>query len=199
MLDLADSLISCGGIECIADFYEKDHPQSWSVWTENRIRDCDYVLYVCSPLLISDLRSGEHRNINMNVGMFFSNAIVHSIVAPKFVPVFLNECVPRDPKDWLPLQLHASRQYRLNIRDFSNSVLRSEYSLEQRSAAVAGSLGLPGYRDLACLVRFLRGEQEVVPPTMPQRPIPVPAPPPERPVYQPRAGNGKGELVPLLN
>lgn len=194
MVELADSLYTCGGIDCVADFYETNHPQSWSVWAESNIRDCDHVIYVCSPLLISDLRSMDQRTIDMSKGNFFSNMVVHSVVAPKFVPVFLNECVPRDLKDWLPTQLHGAKSYKLqSMRDFHKAVFDGPHEL--RNLEVGRCLGMPKFSELAALVRFLRGERDVLPPPRPEHPIPIPAPAPaERPpvsVYTPIRGHGK--------
>ena len=48
VLQLAEVLASCGGIECFADFYEQEHQQNWNLWTEEihqRMSSCHHSLF----------------------------------------------------------------------------------------------------------------------------------------------------------
>ncbi len=174
VVGLADVLVSCGGIECFADFYEQVHPPSWTVWTERKIEECAHVVLVCSPRLNQALSSGERCDVEMYRGKFFSDSVIHSIIAPKFVPVFLNGYEPKDLKTWLPSQLHSSRMFRLRyLREFHQSVFQPDHTQGKRNYVVSQNLGLPKHRGVASLVQYLRGEPEVVRPEMPQQPIAI--------------------------
>ena len=178
VVKLADILTSCGGIQCCADFYEEAHvrPPNWNTWTVNKIEECDSVIMVCSPELKRLLSSGKRCDVHMKNGKFYSDAMVDSITAPKFVPVFLNGCEPvgQELKNWLPRQLLSTRQFHLqNLSEFHQSVYCPHYSQRERDQVVFQNLGFPKFCEVASLVKLLRGEPEVVRPGMPHCPIPI--------------------------
>lgn len=174
VLQLADILTCCGGIECFVDFYEDEQP-NWNRWIEKKISESTYVLMVCSPQLMWHLKSEERSDVRMYKGMYFSDTIVNTITAPKFVPVFLNSCEPRDLKDWLPPQLHTSRQFQLRkLSELHESINPDIYSEAERRPRLIHSLMDSQHQELASLLRYLRGEHEVVPPQPPQQLVPVP-------------------------
>lgn len=167
----------CGGIECSVDFYEQDEQPNWNNWTQKRIAESAHVVMVCSPQLIRSLKSDGRNDVRMFKGMFFSDSIVTTITSPKFVPVFLNNCEPRHLKLWIPPELHASRQYRLcHIRELHQSINPDEYSEDERGPRLYQSLQDSKHQELACLIRRLRGERDVVPPQPPQHSIPISPP-----------------------
>lgn len=203
ILELADILTLCGGLSCSVDFYEQDEQQNWNLWTQQKIQDSKHVIMVCSPQLMQhlQLRTGgeqhhqqqhqqQRNDVMMSQGLFFSDMVVNSIVAPKFVPVFLNHCVPpTNPRAWLPPQLHAARHFKLErLRELFQTVFdeNQNYSLEEQTQVLFRSLQEPAHREVGRLVRYLRGEREVVPPQMPRIPVPMPvgspgnSPTPER-------------------
>lgn len=156
--ELARALMKYGGIKCILDIYETEHQHNWSLWTEKNIKECQYVIMVCSPLLFESLTSSGKTDVPMWNGMFFSDSVVNHITAPKFVPVFLNECMPKDLKDWLPIQLHATRVFCLpNLRKIS-----CEFFQE-----VPPNFDDPKFHDFNSLVRSIRGEHDGVIPWTP--------------------------------
>lgn len=175
VVELADILVSSGGIECFVDFYEKNEQLNWNRWTEKKISESAYVLMVCSPQLIRHLKSEGRSDIRMYKGMFFSDTVVNTITAPKFVPVFLNNCEPRDLKYWLPPQLHTSRQFQLrNLSELHQSINPDIYNEAERRLRLIHGLKDSQHQELASLLRYLRGECEVVPPESPQQLVPLP-------------------------
>lgn len=176
VLELADTLVYCGGFQsCSADFYEIDEQQNWNVWTQRKIEESTCVVMVCSPQLMWHLSQKERSDVHMERGMFFSDTIVNTIMAPKFVPVFLNDCVPRNPKDWLPPQLHAARKFQLrHLRELFQALHAVDYTEEERNHVLLENLEKPEHKDLARLVVFLRGEKQVVRPEAPRNPIAIP-------------------------
>ena len=75
------------------------------------------MIMICSPQLMKHFSYGGENDVHMYKGMFFSNSLVNLIKAPKFIPVFLNNCTPPDLKLWVPAQLDTSRLYCLrNLR-----------------------------------------------------------------------------------
>ena len=174
VVELSKVLVSCGGIECYTDFFEKEHQQNWNSWTEKKIRECDHVIMVCSLLLYELLFSEGRCDIPMLTGKFFSDTVVNSIIAPKFVPVFLNEYESKSLTKRLPSQLHSSRHFCLpNLKEFYHSVFDHHSSLENRSIIVSQNLGFRKFRDVASLVQYIRHEDTVPQPEKPQHPIPV--------------------------
>ena len=181
VLELVDILVYCGGIgPCIVDFYEQEEQQSWNAWTVRKMAECTHVLVVCSRQLIEHLTQPGRQDVFMERGMFFSDAVINTIIAPKFVPVFLNASIPRDYKSWVPAQLHGSRHYRLHhLRELHASLHAQQYSEEERSEMLMRNLGSSNYEDLARLVKYLRNEPDVIAPIPPRQPVPVPYRPPQ--------------------
>ena len=130
---------------------------------------------VCSPQFFHHLSQGGRGNVQMHKGMFFSDTVVNSIIAPKFVPVFLNDCIPRQPKEWLPPQLHAARHFWLgNLRELFQDIQAQEYTELERNQVLAQKLTDPKHKEMANLLRYLREVPEVVPPAPPQVPVQLP-------------------------
>lgn len=162
-LQLADVLNSCGGIDCSVDLYEEELQQNWSLWTENKIRECTPVIMVCSPQLFHSFTlSGGKQLVEMYKGSFYNDCVVNCIAAPKFVPVFLNECRPNDLQDWLPSQLHAGQKFCLShLREFHELLYPKHQTASfNRNKLVSDNLELPKFHEIAKLVLFLRGENQ---------------------------------------
>ena len=117
VLDLADILSHCGGFTCTVDHYVDVHPANWDLWTQQRIEESQYVLFVCSPTLAHHLRDPGDSILVMEKGKYYVSSIVNYVKPQKFIPVFLNQYVPRSYLDWVPSQLHASAVYGLNISE----------------------------------------------------------------------------------
>ena len=152
----------------MVDIYENKGQRNWNTWTQQMMEASDYVLLVCSPQLKDHFSSGEREDVVMYKGMFFSDAIVNCIEAPKFIPVYLNDCAPKDGslKPWVPSQLHASRLYHLqHLREFYRTVSGGD------DLTTAQALQDPKFQEFADLVRHLRGEKNKVPPKPPCHPI----------------------------
>lgn len=196
MLELADILVYCGGFQsCSIDLYEVDEQPNWNIWTQKKIEESTYVVMVCSPQFIRMLSQRERRDVRMHKGMFFSDTVVNSIVAPKFVPVFLNHCIPVHPKDWMPPQLHAARYFWLRyLRELLRDVQAQDYSDVERNQILFQKLRDPKHGELARLVGYLRKEQEVVAPTAPRVPVQLPSKSPHNSPIPERHVMGEGTL-----
>lgn len=175
MLELADILVYCGGFQsCSVDLYETEQP-NWNQWTQKKIEESTNVVMVCSPQFIQHLSQRERRTVQMHNGLFFSDTVVNSIVAPKFVPVFLNHCIPAAPKDWLPPQMHAASTFWLgNLRELFQDIHAQEYTDVERNQVLSQRLTDSKHKEVARLVGYLRGEREVVPPIPPIIPVQLP-------------------------
>ena len=191
ILELADVLMWCGGINCSMDVFV-EHEGNWNQWTLKKIEDATYVIMVCSPQLMKHFSYGGENDVHMYKGMFYSSSVVNLIKAPKFIPVFLNNCTPGDLKLWVPAQLHTSRLYCLrNLRELHERVDPDPEgsTIEERADRLARCLHDPQNRELAELVRRLRKERDAIPPEAPARPIPLPPSPHNSPLLSQR---GKG-------
>ena len=172
VIKLADILTWCGGINCSMDAFEIEHKSNWNQWTVKKIQEATHVIMVCSPQLMEHFSFDGKNDVMMYKGMFHSRAVVNLIQAPKFIPVFLNNCVPPDLKLWVPAQLHTSRLYCLrNLRALHQHLSSSS---EERTARLAQCLQDPRNQKLVDLVRRLRSEHDVIPPESPACPIPLP-------------------------
>lgn len=167
--DLADSLVHCGGIDCIVDIYEGENPLNWDIWTTSKIAESDYVLMVCSPQLIQHFTSGQRAHVQMYKGVYFSDTVINMIEAPKFIPVFLNSCVPEELRSWIPIQLHMSTQpFHLRyLSDFCDDIK----DISTGNVNPAAALQDPKHKELVKLLRHLRGENKLIPPQAPPSPI----------------------------
>ena len=175
VLDLADLLNRVGGFRCECDHYHAHKPiANWSRWTEGRIKESEFVLLLCSPMMNECLTSPTHELVEMAHGKFFADAIQTYIAPGKFIPAFLNGS--RQLK-LVPRILHTVTHYELRA-----SVLMSRMSdtsgmnIDVFAKQVTELLGEPEFRDIVHLLAFLRGEPYTRPP-QPPKPIPLPPPP----------------------
>ena len=159
------------------DRYVDVPPPNWSIWTEQRIRESQFVLLVCSPTLARLLSDPSEYILDMEKGKYYVNTIVNYIhsTPQKFIPVFLNHYIPQPSYlQWVPNQLHASAAYRLNI-----SELRSALSISEDAPrhvfdeTLRVTLNDDRFGQVAKLVNHLRGETATSPPVPPQYPIPI--------------------------
>ena len=175
ILELANVLMWCGGINCSLDVFEQEHKGNWNQWTLKKIEKATFVIMVCSPQLMKYFSCDGENDVHMYKGMFFSSSVVNLIKAPKFIPVFLNDYRPSDLKLWVPAQLHTSRLYCLrNLRELYEQVDPEGSTSEERAARLTRSLTDPQNKELAELVRRLRKERDAIPPEAPAHPIPLP-------------------------
>ena len=168
---LADLLSHCGRIKCTIDYYEKQAQGNWGVWTEERIKESNFVVLVMSPLMAHGLRHPSHQNLPMERGLFFLDSVSALISAPQFVPVFLNDCLPPslDLNDWLPPKPTMGSMFHLhNFFELVNGY--TEYSSEPGEEEdakfyryIQASLPNPRFATMASLVRHLRGAYDSPP------------------------------------
>ena len=168
------------------DIYEPTPPPSWLLWTEERVRDSDCVLFVCSPVLAERLSAnGPKRSVQMRQGSFNADSVYHLIESPKFVPVFLNYTgltttpdVHSQPySSWIPASLLGASRYWLDMDGLQRAV-GDPASEEEYSARLQHVLGderlARNLQPVASILRYLQG----VPDTQPPPPFPTPIVPP---------------------
>ena len=138
---------------------------------------CEYIVFVCSPMLKRTLHDSQHELISMQRGKFYADVVVNYISPHKFIPVFLN--VPaRD--EWVPMSLQTATFYELPVNEFCAAVGDTEgmhpLQFERKMSYV---LDDPRFESIAALIATLRKE--------PLNPRPKP---PTRPVRPPLQGRG---------
>ena len=183
VLDLADTLSSCGGFKCEVDHYVPVPPPNWNTWTIKQIQESEYVLLVYSPILDQQIHSSQNIMLNMEKGKYYANGIINLMHPPKFIPVYLNGRLPPNNLGWLPPQLHTCTEYMLNINQLRMAIEVPEGTPEHVfSEKLTEALHEDRFRDVAKLVSHLRGESDTTRPNPPLNPIKVPAvhnPPPQ--------------------
>ena len=169
VLQLADFLYKCGGIQCKFDGYDRSNPAppNWSLWVEKMICESDYVLMVCSEALLNALQSSSHEFVSMQRGKFYADAIANIVRAPKFIPIFLNA---RECLDWVPMSLQAATSYELKVEELCNEMGNTEgVSLRIFNKRLEEHLHNEKYKGIASLVAQLRKEPlTVTPPQTPE-------------------------------
>lgn len=177
VLGLADCLNLCGGVKCKVDRYISSHPPNWNLWTEQLIKESQYVILVCSPTLSKALREPGSCILEMKKGKYYANSVVNYVQPQKFIPVLLNNHVPQaNPLDWVPAQLHMTSLYQLNISELRSALTVPEgaprHVLDEKMRLV---LTEERFKSIAKLLNHLRGETATSRPLSPQNPISVDA------------------------
>ena len=197
VLDLADTLNLCGGFKCIVDHYTNLHPESWNIWTQQKIEESQYVLLVLSPMLAQKIKNPVGEDVlHMEKGKYYVNGIVNYIHPPKFIPVFLNGYIPADYHQWIPSQLQMYTVYHLNIAELRTVLLRvpegSPENVLHETLRIA--LSDEKFNVVAKLVIHLRDEADVVPP----KPLLVPVQVPPQEIPPPASALPKVDNASLL-
>ena len=122
LVDLAD-ILSLYGISSFLDITTEAIPANWSIWTEEKIELCHYVILVCSkPLhkaLKDNINASDNDLVDMFKGKFSARAVVNCIRAPKFIPAFI-DCTPNE--NVVPLQLRTHHFPHLRVRELMQAV-----------------------------------------------------------------------------
>ena len=191
IVDLADILRHCG-FNCMVDHYVGEHPPNWNLWTEQKIRESQYVLLVYTPTLAERMKSPQDHTLNMAKGKYYANMIVNLVHPPKFIPVYLNNYVPSIPAnhDWLPSQIRMTTVYHLNIAQLGQAIQVPDGTPEHVfRAKLQAALHEPRFREVANLVYHLLKESDIVPPVPAQNPVKVPAFHPPHVPHYPSSGH----------
>ncbi len=141
------------GIDVILDQDADDPPQGWPRWTEKRIKDCDYVLVICTRgycnLLERDSGPGNGgRGVLWEAGLIYTSLDNNRMVNRKFVPVLLSG----EPESSIPLALQAYTAHApetpegyLRLKRHLTQLPRSEQRLRNTDEPPAGVPQRPGY------------------------------------------------------
>ena len=182
VLALADLINRIGGIKCECDQYYP-HKSNWSLWTEKKISESDFVLLLCSPVMGKCLKSPNHELVEMTQGKFYANSILNHIDPKKFIPVFLNNnwqySTTSSPRlQLLPTKLHTVTHYELRVSELISRMGNTRgMTAEQFAEQLSNLLGEPVFRQIAVLLTYLRGESYTPRPFQPQQQIKLPSPP----------------------
>ena len=195
VFSLADLLSHCGHFKCTIDYYETQARRNWDAWTVERIKECNFVVLVMSPLMARGLCHPSSQSLSMERGLFFLDSVSALISAPHFVPVFLDDCLPPslDLNDWLPPKLTMGSMFHLhNFFEFVNGYTgySSEPGEEEDARFyryIQASLLNPRFATMASLIHHLRGAYD-----SPLQPVDSVTPP----HTQPQASRG-GKLKSL--
>ena len=173
VLDLADILRHCG-FDCMVDHYVDVHPPNWNIWTEQKIKESQYVLLVYSPTLAEWMKSPQQHTLHMAKGKYYSNMVVNFIHPPKVIPVYLNQYTPGN-LEWLPSQMRMYSVYHLNVAQLGQAMqVPGDTSEDIFRQKLEMALHDPRFREVAGLVYHLRNESDAVPPDPARNPINVP-------------------------
>lgn len=92
---LAEQLNEWGGLELTLDLWESAPPQGWTAWMEQKIREADYVLIVCSAGYQAKIEGQGEPSHGKGVkweGRIIRNLLYASgSVSAKFIPVLLGD------------------------------------------------------------------------------------------------------------
>lgn len=110
VLDLSNKLRS-EGIDCVLDQYESSPPEGWPRWMDRKIRDCRYVLMICTETYYKRVMGEETPDIGHGV-KWEGNLIYQHIYNAgsqniKFIPVIFS---PSDRK-FIPASVQGSTSY----------------------------------------------------------------------------------------
>ena len=169
----------CGGVNCHIDHYVSSPQANWSIWTQEMIEDSQYVILVCSPTLAQLLREPGSHILDMEKGKYYANTIVNYVQPIKFIPVLLNNHILQgvNPLDWVPIQLHMSSVYRLNISELRSVLVFPEGTPRQvLDKKLRQVLREERFKSIVSLLSHLRGETTTSRPLSPQTPISEDAP-----------------------
>ena len=173
VLALADLLNRSGGFKCEFDGYNTHKAiANWGVWTEDNVKESDFVLLLCSPMMSKYLKSPNHELVEMTVGKFYADSIPSYIDPKKFIPVFLNTSIQQQ---LVPANLQAVKHYELRVSVFISRMGDTQgMTAEQFEKQVTELLEEPVFRDIAALLAFLRREPQTPRPPQPEQPIQLP-------------------------
>ena len=162
VINLSAMLSQCDRIKCTIDYYEKQVQENWDKWTLDRIGESNYVVLVMSPMMATGLCHPSHQSLPMEKALFFCDSVSALVRPPKFVPVFLNDCIPSSHilNEWLPPTLKKRGQFHLhNFSEFVNGYKDKGESFEDWTfhEYIKQSLMDPSFAELASLVRHFQG------------------------------------------
>ena len=175
VMSLADLLHTiCGRkLEIHFDGYDDfKPPQNWMLWTEEKVKLSDAVIYVCSPSLHRQLSSRQCESISMGTGCFSSTAIYNLIsnYPGKFIPCFIDIAPYHNQKpddiwgrhysDQIPTSLQSCTRYWLNVNELSSTMPDSEEVDDETEVhrSLEQALSDRRYEGLGRLVCRLMGE-----------------------------------------
>lgn len=116
------------GIDCMIDQYETFPVEGWPRWMENRIREADFVLLICTAAYGSGL------GVRWEVNLIYNHFYRVGTVSPKFIPLLCEDGKP----EYIPEPLRGFTYYQINTQAGYESLYRH---LTDQPLAVKPDLG----------------------------------------------------------
>ena len=162
MLELSNFLRGRCGIPCEIDHYFKnDNIPDWGAWNERKITTLaesnGYVLLICSPIMYQQLSQPYVSQIEMEAGHINSSALNNLIKGPATTHCVIPVCLEELSKEIVPISLCHRTIYHLSF---------STLIQVDPNTNVEAILSIPELESLRSLVFRLRGEKEVIKPSL---------------------------------
>ncbi len=137
VLALADRL-RADGLDAIIDQYEPHPPEGWPLWMDRQIRECDFVLMVCTPTYNRRVMGQEQPGIGHGVrwegNLIYQHIYNAATRNEKFVPILLEGGQFAD----IPTPVQGHSYFRVDTDDGYTDLYRL---LTQQPAVVKPALG----------------------------------------------------------
>lgn len=113
VLALSDRL-RADGIDCVLDQYESSPPEGWPRWMDRKIRDCKYVILICTEpyyrRVMGEEIAGKGMGVRWEGNLIYQHFYNAGTVNHRFIPVVL------DHEHWklIPTPLQGATYYSLS-------------------------------------------------------------------------------------
>ena len=158
VLCLSNLLIRCG-ISCDIDLYHtNDNILDWSSWVENNLKQCSFIILVCSPTMYSVL---VERNDSARVEMVaaYINRLILRQYLDQGVQKFLPVCTDKPSANFIPQILAGKTCYHFPYKLLSQI---------PEGTTAHEVLDYPNFALLRSLVATLTGQQVTLRPSIGQ-------------------------------
>lgn len=112
VLELSNRLRS-EGVDCVLDQYETSPPEGWPRWMDKKIRDCKYVVLICTEpyfrRVMGEEQEGKGLGVRWEGNLIYQHFYNAGSVNHRFVPIVLNH----DHRQFIPTPLQGATYYAL--------------------------------------------------------------------------------------
>lgn len=112
VLELSNRLRS-EGVDCVLDQYETSPPEGWPRWMDKKIRDCKYVVLICTEpyfrRVMGEEQEGKGLGVRWEGNLIYQHFYNSGSVNHRFIPVVLDH----DHRQFIPAPLQGATCYAL--------------------------------------------------------------------------------------
>jgi TIR domain len=112
VLELSNRLRS-EGLDCILDQYEESPPEGWPRWMDKNIRNCKYVVLICTQSyyerVMGDEKEGKGLGVRWEGNLIYQHFYNAGGINQRFIPVILNH----NHRQFIPTPLQGATYYSL--------------------------------------------------------------------------------------